>query len=561
MKDSSEQKQRVYISSTSIDLIEYRQAIFKAIDTIGVFTEDMILWPEEYPANDEKNVNLSERLAQVQKGDFFILILAHRCGPIPPGATCGIPELEYQAAREKGILTFAFFVDESIPWPPKDVEWERREQIKQFKEKVKGEARCQQFRSSHELATLVTQSLVLFLTRHQKKQRKEHLFTVSPQPVDLSIHLKAKPDVILQIGHAEDDLPLLLQIKRTQGVDLPSQLHQLTINYPFVKSIKAYYDLLEAVEKHATEVLIKARILPVRMNDGRTEEMYISSRNLSKLFHSTFSYIIERAEGQTIPAGKSKEEPNTVKSIEEESEYHLFAQSMTTSFPPPFPDSAGGDTHKLQSVGGRNRFLGISLITGLTYSVGQKANQWVEWRPFVYESIPANFPGCRFHIKTRRYPLFECHAGEYHQRLLEYAAANTDPDKKISVDISFRLTRKDLGKCILNIATTVLKFHHQGKVHGDIKPGNIVLSCQGPILIDEFEIKEGDLAPGWTPVWSAPEQILKEPVSFKSDVYPLGRMLVKILEGQLVGEVRKFRIPPLPNGSDEIDIFYNPYVY
>jgi serine/threonine protein kinase len=80
-------------------------------------------------------------------------------------------------------------------------------------------------------------------------------------------------------------------------------------------------------------------------------------------------------------------------------------------------------------------------------------------------------------------------------------------------------------------------------------------------MIDDFQLKIGDIAPGWTPGWSAPEQALGDPVSIASDVYPVGLMIAEILGGQLVGEVRKFKTALGSDRREEFDVFYNPSVY
>ena len=50
----------------------------------------------------------------------------------------------------------------------------------------------------------------------------------------------------------------------------------------------------------------------------------------------------------------------------------------------------------LQSVGGRNRFLGVALDDGRVFSVGYQDTKWVEWRPFVCESLPSQVPQATF---------------------------------------------------------------------------------------------------------------------------------------------------------------------
>lgn len=551
------QLQHVYISTTGSDLSHYRQMVLKAIHAIGIFADDMIIWPEE---GDQPAIPFSKRKRQVEKSDLFILIMAHRFGRQPRGHNNPVNLLEYQAARKAGLPAFAFFLDESVPWPPDNVDWEKRDQLKQFKKQIQSDIPIQIFQSHHELATMVSQSLVLFLTRQKKQPRKRKRFHLNPLSVDPGFKLKATPDVILEVGCAEDGLPLLFEIKRSESIDLKNQLVKLAEKSTFILNHPSYKELIAAIDKHSVDVLTQNRLFQVRMQDGRSEELYVSSRNLTRLFYSTFAHIIDRAEGHTKPADMKKTENKTVKSHEEESEYHLIAHSLTTSSPFPF-NNIGTELRTLQSVGGRNRFLGVSLMSGKAYSVGQQGGDWVEWRPFIFESIPATFPDCRCHVKTRRYTLFECAIPQYQQLLMESALNQTGTDANLDIEISFKISRQSIGKFLLLVSQVLAERHAQGRIHGDVKPANIVLASQGPVVIDEFDIEEGDLAPGWTPIWSAPEQVLKEPASRQSDIYPLGRILTALIEGRITGEVRRFKIPPLPNGTDYIDIYYNPSIY
>ena len=49
--------------------------------------------------------------------------------------------------------------------------------------------------------------------------------------------------------------------------------------------------------------------------------------------------------------------------------------------------------------------------------------------------------------------------------------------------------------------------------------------------------------------------------SSATDIFSLGQMFVILLNGQLFGEVRKFKTPPLPDGRDEFDMFHDPSFY
>ncbi|GAA0224133.1 hypothetical protein GCM10009539_06610 [Cryptosporangium japonicum] len=111
---------------------------------------------------------------------------------------------------------------------------------------------------------------------------------------------------------------------------------------------------------------------------------------------------------------------------------------------------------------------------------------------------------------------------------------------------------------MVKAAQRLARMHEVGSVHGDLKPDNILLGASGPILIDHFALQIGGISPGWTPEWSAPEQVLGLPVSAASDIYSLGVMISRLTGATLVGEVRKLRTLPTADGDTEFDVFYNP---
>ena len=101
---------KVYVSSTSIDLREYRAAVIAALrkmDTTPVCMED-------YVAQDMLPVD--KCLADVAKSEVYVGIFAWRYGFIPPGYEQSITELEYRKAVECGIPTLIFLLDENVGW-------------------------------------------------------------------------------------------------------------------------------------------------------------------------------------------------------------------------------------------------------------------------------------------------------------------------------------------------------------------------------------------------------------------------------------------------------------
>lgn len=84
------------------------------------------------------------------------------------------------------------------------------------------------------------------------------------------------------------------------------------------------------------------------------------------------------------------------------------------------------------------------------------------------------------------------------------------------------------------IAGAVAHAHQRRVVHGDLKPGNVLVTSKGQVRLVDFgvgclviddSIKQDHGIRGLTPAFSAPEQRAGEEASTQSDVWALGRIL------------------------------------
>ena len=102
---------RVFVSSTSEDLKEYRAAAQGAVIQANFLPKMM-----EYFTASDINPALEECLERVAKTDVVVVLVAHRTGWVPKGEK-SITRLECEKAEELGKNVLAFLVDDSHPWP------------------------------------------------------------------------------------------------------------------------------------------------------------------------------------------------------------------------------------------------------------------------------------------------------------------------------------------------------------------------------------------------------------------------------------------------------------
>jgi serine/threonine-protein kinase len=99
------------------------------------------------------------------------------------------------------------------------------------------------------------------------------------------------------------------------------------------------------------------------------------------------------------------------------------------------------------------------------------------------------------------------------------------------------------------IALGMATAHRQGIVHGDLKPGNLLVTRDGVVKITDFGLSRRAAAPQtrddttvWvsvedgkiagTPGYMSPEQSRGEPVTPNSDVFSLGAVLYEMVTGK-----------------------------
>jgi serine/threonine protein kinase len=110
-----------------------------------------------------------------------------------------------------------------------------------------------------------------------------------------------------------------------------------------------------------------------------------------------------------------------------------------------------------------------------------------------------------------------------------------------------RLTPAETMPIIANVANALEVVHQAGIIHRDIKPGNLILQEDGSVVLVDFGIARQPQATHLTaadevigtPLYIAPEQVSRQPVTPAVDVYALGAVAYHCLAGR----------PPFPGDN------------
>ncbi len=176
--NSSAMKRKVFVSSTSVDLAPYRQAVREVIQDLGA--EDIAM--EKFGARDERPKQACLDMIQ-EEADIFIGIYAHRYGFIPDGDSISITEAEYHAASQANLKRLIYIVDDTYEWKPCWIEGgESRSKLISFKESLRKRHVVATFTTPADLAVKVSNDLVRELTTQRRGSRDHHGILVQPPP-------------------------------------------------------------------------------------------------------------------------------------------------------------------------------------------------------------------------------------------------------------------------------------------------------------------------------------------------------------------------------------------
>jgi NB-ARC domain/Domain of unknown function (DUF4062) len=185
---------RVFLSSTSRDLKEYRDAGIGVCNRFGLTPVGMEFFGAMPAGASEAS---KERLAG---SNVYVGLFAHRYGYVEDGYDCSVTEIEFDYAGELGIDRLCFLVDPEYPWPVADVEQRRHAEVQAFREKVERESVRELFTTVDDFEKKLLASLVDWSAAGdaQAGARIDALPVTTPPPPALLIGREVELEVLRQ---------------------------------------------------------------------------------------------------------------------------------------------------------------------------------------------------------------------------------------------------------------------------------------------------------------------------------------------------------------------------
>ncbi|RDU34718.1 hypothetical protein DRW41_22090 [Neobacillus piezotolerans] len=158
-----DKKYQVFISSTFKDLQDARQKVMDTILELHQIPAGM----EMFPAADADQ--WSHIKSEIDRSDYYILILGHRYGSIGPDGI-SFTEMEYDYAREQNIPVLAFIMDRDVPVKLTDLDNSStaKKRLEKFIAKAQQNKLCKSWSTIDDLATKVSTSLAFSFTTNPR---------------------------------------------------------------------------------------------------------------------------------------------------------------------------------------------------------------------------------------------------------------------------------------------------------------------------------------------------------------------------------------------------------
>ncbi len=145
-------KPKVFLSSTTKDLCDYRQAAREAILSLGDYDIDYM---ERWPATSKSPIDVIREHMEACK--VYVGIIGSYYGDSPPGFDKSFTELEYEEASNLKIPRLLFLTSEDLILPVNDMEEEKkRNKLQAFRRRISNELVFSRFSNTDQLKHVIT---------------------------------------------------------------------------------------------------------------------------------------------------------------------------------------------------------------------------------------------------------------------------------------------------------------------------------------------------------------------------------------------------------------------
>lgn len=550
LKSHESRIRRVFLSSPLRDLEEYRQAAKAAVGKFQQVYDDFTEW------SSESGSPLEVSLRRVRSSDLLLLVLAHRYGTeVEELGGKSITHAEVETAIESGIPIRAFFADKNYPWVIQDVDSDP-DKLEALKEKVKESCTPAFFRSPESLEIEISRCFLEILISEGLQPEAQMARLIRPSSLK---SLSASSSDYFVIGTSPDALPIVLRTTQDHSKleRLGEQILEILTACQMANSKRLTNTIIESATNVAKD---KARrrweAEPTGPNGETVREVFVVQGNSSV-----------RSVCRGILDSLLNEIDVTRTGVVDPMQTRMFL--------------AGDDEAESSRLG-----FGICK-SGQKYLLARLRGEWQVKRPYLTESIslmesvtyvirldPARYErgellslaetltqlGASIETYGSHLPLGKLKKtynsllkslnrdnGGVHfifDKPLQYLKALTTTDLPLQSGHTSTYVAVPTSSLVevLSLAAEALATRPT-EVHGNVKPGNILVTDSGVQLVDGWNVEIGEPTAYASDTWAAPEQVMGEGLAPSSDVYALCKTLAALLGLQLSGELITYRVP------------------
>ena len=349
--------------------------------------------------------------------------------------------------------------------------------------------------------------------------------------------LATSPRVIVELGRAPDGLPWLMRADRSR--ELQTLFHVV----PQVFGLSRREDLPARV-RDALEKDVAAGLMGVHDTDvdGRARRAFVSRKKLKHLLGPTlFSQLLERHYPQADDLGDRGAQTN-IGAVATADDDVSVLEAVDKAI-----DSLRAKRHLLLDLASSQAYSCSVRDTDRALRVPSSPI-----RPLAFESL-ASFGGGSGVTVTLGAP-----SGSWTVPLTErdslQAALTRVYNSGSTGWTRYHVPRQELLQQLVSVARSVDQLHRKERVHADLAPGNLLITEGGARAFDGLEVEAGEKAVAATFEWAAPEQIVGHPLDPRTDVYALGRIAAKILDGVVFGEQTVYIVPIGGGNSRRVEL-------